>query len=121
MLTGCYRGYFQEAISHAPSPLTLNFCGPLLVLLESHRGRVEASLFFFCASMNYVSNLTNTQIVLHSQIRGLNLIRTKSSVLMDKVNGFWAWIRRNVLVDEVHFPPISHRFTAVYSRDKEYL
>lgn len=47
VLTGCYRGYLQEAISHAPSPLTLNFCGPLLVLLESHRGRVEAS--FFCS------------------------------------------------------------------------
>lgn len=40
---------------------------------------------------------------------------------MEKVSGFWAWVRREVLVDEVHFPPISHRFTAVYSRDKEYL
>lgn len=25
------------------------------------------------------------------------------------------------MVDEKHFPPISHRFTAIYSRDKEYL
>lgn len=56
------------------------------------------------------------------QIPGLTLlIRTKSSLFMQKVNGFWGWICRQVLVDEVHFPPISHRFTAVYSRDKEYL
>lgn len=40
---------------------------------------------------------------------------------MKQVNGFWAWFCRQILVDEVHFPPISHRFTAVYSRDKEYL
>lgn len=28
---------------------------------------------------------------------------------------------KRFLVDEKHFPPVSHRFTAVYSRDKEYL
>lgn len=55
-------------------------------------------------------------------MRGLTLlIRTKSSIFVEKVNGFWDWCRRQILVDEIHFPPISHRFTAVYSRDKEYL
>lgn len=33
----------------------------------------------------------------------------------------WTRLTKNIIVDEEHFPPISHRFTAVYSRDKEYL
>lgn len=37
------------------------------------------------------------------------------------MQGFWGEQARKFLVDEEHFPTKSHRFTAVYSRDKEYL
>lgn len=33
----------------------------------------------------------------------------------------WKKIVDRLFVDQSHFPPISHRFTAIYSRDKEYL
>jgi anoctamin-1 len=33
----------------------------------------------------------------------------------------WKKIVDRLFMDQKHFPPISHRFTAIYSRDKEYL
>ncbi len=37
------------------------------------------------------------------------------------MKGTWTKWKKRFLVDEKHFPQKSHRFTAVYSRDKEYL
>lgn len=52
------------------------------------------------------------------EIPGLTTVseRTKSTF-----NQFMKGFMRKFIVDEKHFPPISHRFTAIYSRDKEYL
>ncbi|CAH1722389.1 unnamed protein product [Chironomus riparius] len=52
------------------------------------------------------------------KIPGLTTVseRTKSTF-----NHFMKGFMRKFIVDEKHFPPISHRFTAIYSRDKEYL
>lgn len=41
--------------------------------------------------------------------------------MLAQLQGFWGKQARKILVDEEHFPEKSHRFTAVYSRDKEYL
>ncbi|XP_059619123.1 anoctamin-4 isoform X2 [Phlebotomus argentipes] len=57
------------------------------------------------------------------EIPGLTEMIKKSSQpsFLNQLNGLWGSFVKSFLVDETHFPPISHRFTAVYSRDKEYL
>ncbi|XP_055715917.1 anoctamin-4 isoform X3 [Phlebotomus papatasi] len=65
----------------------------------------------------------NAAQYLTSKIPGLTEIIKKSSQpsFLSRLSGLWGSFVKNFLVDETHFPPISHRFTAVYSRDKEYL
>lgn len=48
-------------------------------------------------------------------------VTNEASNIYTKVKGKWAKIRKKFLIDELNFPRKSHRFTAVYSRDKEYL
>ncbi|KAK2583391.1 hypothetical protein KPH14_009379 [Odynerus spinipes] len=47
--------------------------------------------------------------------------RTYSNIIMDEVNSFFKRIMKNYYVDTTIFPAIKHNFTAIYSRDKEYL
>ncbi|XP_055691845.1 anoctamin-4 isoform X2 [Lutzomyia longipalpis] len=56
------------------------------------------------------------------EIPGLTDMITKTQpTFLSQLSGIWGSLVKSFLVDEKHFPPISHRFTAVYSRDKEYL
>lgn len=48
-------------------------------------------------------------------------MQNTTATLLSQVKGFGQKIANSVLVDEKHFPMRSQRFTAVYSRDKEYL
>lgn len=41
--------------------------------------------------------------------------------IISHLQGIGAKIYKVILIDEKHFPKRSQRFTAVYSRDKEYL
>ncbi|XP_055379077.1 anoctamin-1 isoform X3 [Condylostylus longicornis] len=55
------------------------------------------------------------------EIPGLSGIRTTTNNIYSQLKGFGASLLKKILVDERHFPRKSHRFTAIYSRDKEYL
>ncbi|GAB0099220.1 Anoctamin [Sergentomyia squamirostris] len=56
------------------------------------------------------------------EIPGLTeMMKNSQPTILNQLSGIWGSVVKSFLVDETHFPPISHRFTAVYSRDKEYL
>lgn len=55
------------------------------------------------------------------QIPGLANVRSSSRNFYQNFKGFLAKRAKEILIDEKNFPPMSHRFTAVYSRNKEYL
>ncbi|XP_062563728.1 anoctamin-1 isoform X2 [Armigeres subalbatus] len=55
------------------------------------------------------------------EIPGMAGVRTRTTTILSRLKGFAGKLARYILVDEKFFPPRSHRFTAVYSRDKEYL
>lgn len=48
-------------------------------------------------------------------------VRSHTTSILSRLKGFAGKVARRVVVEEKYFPPRSHRFTAVYSRDKEYL
>lgn len=48
-------------------------------------------------------------------------MQKKSESIIDQFRGTARRILEKVLIDQKHFPTQSQRFTAVYSRDKEYL
>lgn len=46
---------------------------------------------------------------------------TYNNVIINEVNSFFKRIMKHYYVDTTIFPAIKHTFTAIYSRDKEYL
>lgn len=46
---------------------------------------------------------------------------THNNVIINEVNSFFKRIMKHYYVDTTIFPAIKHKFTAIYSRDKEYL
>lgn len=55
------------------------------------------------------------------QIPGMKGMSNTTATMLAHLKGFGQKLANSVLVDEEHFPKHSQRFTAVYSRDKEYL
>lgn len=55
------------------------------------------------------------------QIPGLEEMHTRTSFVVKKISSQWNKIKSLILVDRTKFPEKSHRFTAIYSRDREYL
>ncbi|EAT41725.1 AAEL006656-PA [Aedes aegypti] len=55
------------------------------------------------------------------EIPGMAGVRSRTTSILSRLKGFAGKIVHYFLVEEKYFPPRSHRFTAVYSRDKEYL
>jgi len=55
------------------------------------------------------------------QIQQFKEVCEKTNSLLDDVNSCADRLMGRFYVDTNIFPPKSHRFTAVYSRDKEYL
>lgn len=55
------------------------------------------------------------------QIPGFKGMQNTTVTILTHLKGFGQKLANSVLVDEEHFPKHSQRFTAVYSRDKEYL
>lgn len=56
-----------------------------------------------------------------TQVPGFRSFQTTTTTAFGSVKGFLQRIKNLTSVDETHFPKRSMRFTAVYSRDKEYL
>ncbi|XP_012270892.1 anoctamin-1 isoform X2 [Orussus abietinus] len=55
------------------------------------------------------------------EVPSLKLTQSSYNVIINEVNSFVKRIMRRYYVDTSIFPTMKHRFTAVYSRDKEYL
>lgn len=52
---------------------------------------------------------------------GLRSVQTRTNFLLEGFQSQWQKVKDFVLVDKKKFPEKSQRFTAIYSRDKEYL
>ncbi|XP_076618287.1 anoctamin-1-like isoform X1 [Colletes latitarsis] len=55
------------------------------------------------------------------ELPGLTIPDNRSNTLIDEVNSFFNRIMQKYYIDKTIFPTLKHNFTAVYSRDKEYL
>lgn len=55
------------------------------------------------------------------QLNGVKERGSKTNAIIESVNSTWYKIKSVVLVDLEEFPEKGHRFTAIYSRDREYL
>ena len=55
------------------------------------------------------------------EVPRLRVPEPRSNVIFQEVNSFLQRIMKKYYVDTTIFPTMKHRFTAVYSRDKEYL
>lgn len=55
------------------------------------------------------------------EVPGLRVSAGSSNIIVKEVNSFCRRILRKYYVNTTKFPTMKHRFTAVYSRDKEYL
>ncbi|XP_055600818.1 anoctamin-1 isoform X2 [Uranotaenia lowii] len=55
------------------------------------------------------------------EIPGMAGVKSRTTSFVSRLKGFSGKVARRILIEEKYFPPRSHRFTAVYSRDKEYL
>ena len=55
------------------------------------------------------------------EVPRLKIPQTRSNPIFEEVNSFIQRIMKKYYVDTTIFPTMKHRFTAVYSRDKEYL
>ncbi|XP_015601700.1 anoctamin-1 isoform X2 [Cephus cinctus] len=55
------------------------------------------------------------------EIPRLRIQQNQSNLILKEVNSLFRRIMKNYYVDTTIFPTMKHRFTAVYSRDKEYL
>ncbi|XP_055626952.1 anoctamin-1 isoform X2 [Toxorhynchites rutilus septentrionalis] len=55
------------------------------------------------------------------EIPGMAGFKVRTTSVLSRLKGIGGKIARRILVEEKYFPPRSQRFTAVYSRDKEYL
>ncbi|XP_055849456.1 anoctamin-1 isoform X2 [Episyrphus balteatus] len=55
------------------------------------------------------------------EIPGFAGVQRSTKNVYSRLKGVWSFFVRVIFIDERYFPKKSHRFTAVYSRDKEYL
>jgi anoctamin-1 len=55
------------------------------------------------------------------EVKGLKIPPARQNQLLKEVNSFFRKIMNRYYVNPIIFPPMKHKFTAVYSRDKEYL
>lgn len=55
------------------------------------------------------------------EIPGLRTVHTSTNYILETLNSQWERIKSCILVDKTNFPERGQRFTAVYSRDREYL
>ncbi|KAJ8955607.1 hypothetical protein NQ318_001437 [Aromia moschata] len=55
------------------------------------------------------------------KIPALRQVSTQTNFLIDGINNQWDKIKSWIFVDKKRFPDKGHRFTAIYSRDREYL
>ncbi|XP_043249984.1 anoctamin-1-like isoform X2 [Colletes gigas] len=55
------------------------------------------------------------------ELPGLIIPDIRGNTLIDEVNSFFNRIMQKYYIDKTIFPTLKHNFTAVYSRDKEYL
>lgn len=60
-------------------------------------------------------------VFVRSQVPGFRTVKTTTASAFGSAKDFIQRIKNLTSVDERHFPKRSMRFTAVYSRDKEYL
>lgn len=55
------------------------------------------------------------------ELPGMAIPENRSNTLIEEVNSLFKRIMEKYYVDQTIFPTLKHNFTAVYSRDKEYL
>ncbi|CAH0557259.1 unnamed protein product [Brassicogethes aeneus] len=55
------------------------------------------------------------------KLPAFNQIHTKTNFIIDGITNSWDKVKSILFVDTDKFPEKGHRFTAIYSRDKEYL
>ncbi|XP_033224171.1 anoctamin-4-like isoform X2 [Belonocnema kinseyi] len=55
------------------------------------------------------------------EVPRLRVAQTRGNAIFDEMNSYIDKIMKHYYVDTTIFPTLKHRFTAVYSRDKEYL
>ncbi|KAG4079555.1 hypothetical protein HA402_010387 [Bradysia odoriphaga] len=67
------------------------------------------------------SSISNAALFISNKIPGFDIVTNQTTTIYTQVKCTWTKWKKRFIVDEDHFPPKSHRFTAVYSRDKEYL
>ncbi|KRG01351.1 anoctamin-1 isoform X2 [Drosophila mojavensis] len=67
------------------------------------------------------NRLHNAAHYLSKKIPGLSVVNRSSKSVYSSLKSSCHSILRHIYVDERYFPKRAHRFTAIYSRDKEYL
>ncbi|XP_030373607.1 anoctamin-1 isoform X2 [Scaptodrosophila lebanonensis] len=55
------------------------------------------------------------------EIPGMSVVNRSTKSVLSSVKSVFNFFLHNIYVDDEHFPKRAHRFTAIYSRDKEYL
>ncbi|XP_037944876.1 anoctamin-1 isoform X2 [Teleopsis dalmanni] len=55
------------------------------------------------------------------EIPGMSVVNRSTKNVFSSLKGVFRFFIRNIYTDEENFPRRTHRFTAIYSRDKEYL
>ncbi|KAH8278722.1 hypothetical protein KR018_007662 [Drosophila ironensis] len=67
------------------------------------------------------NRLHNAAQYLSKKIPGMSVVNRSTKSIFSSLKTICQFFLRNVYVDENIFPKRAHRFTAIYSRDKEYL
>lgn len=102
---------------------------------ETNLEKEGLQLEYECDGPNglYVIKITSTKEVLRryseilklrmpmKEVPGLKFSPIRQMTILEEVNSFFRRLMDKYYVDPTIFPPMKHKFTAVYSRDKEYL
>ncbi|XP_016961112.1 anoctamin-1 isoform X2 [Drosophila biarmipes] len=67
------------------------------------------------------NRLRNAAQYLSNKIPGMSVVNRSTKSVFSSLKTVFQFFLRNIYVDEEIFPKRAHRFTAIYSRDKEYL
>ncbi|XP_023034609.1 anoctamin-1 isoform X1 [Drosophila willistoni] len=67
------------------------------------------------------NRLHNAAHYLSKKIPGISVVNRSTKSVFSSLKSVCQFFLRNIYVDERYFPKRAHRFTAIYSRDKEYL
>ncbi|KAH8344426.1 hypothetical protein KR084_011364 [Drosophila pseudotakahashii] len=67
------------------------------------------------------NRLRNAAKYLSNKIPGMSVVNRSTKSVFSSLKTVFQFFLRNIYVDEDIFPKRAHRFTAIYSRDKEYL